>query len=180
MPIYWRAKIINLLTLNYTLCGLSLTIKIWQNPKKASGTLQNSSRRLCRGLLQSKNFLVWTSAVINSLIYMSMGGFRRRIKGSIKVLVFHEDDGDRKLRSSGSRGQKRWSPACRGMTLLPEQASCRPRMEQNGTHYLPEKAINQQWMEQLLFSRRRICSKTTRLHILDVLQCSSFSIHTWL
>ncbi|CAG5098886.1 Oidioi.mRNA.OKI2018_I69.XSR.g16062.t1.cds [Oikopleura dioica] len=51
---------------------------------KASGTLQNSSRRLCRGLLQSKNFLVWTSAVINSLIYMSMGGFRRRIKGSIK------------------------------------------------------------------------------------------------
>jgi len=147
---------------------------------KASGTLQKSSRRLCRGLLQSKNFLVWTSAVINSLIYMSMGGFRRRIKGSIKVILLYLAFFQIIFRSSESQGQGLSNLGCREVTR--EEVSCLAREAQNGIQcFLDEKATTSWWLtDHRPFLIRRACSKTARLPILDVLQCSNASIHPYI
>lgn len=50
------------------------------NVLQTSGFLTNVCTKTCKVLVQFKKNLVWLSAVINSIIYMSTTGFRRRLK----------------------------------------------------------------------------------------------------
>jgi len=51
---------------------------------RTSGMLSNVCSTTCKVIIQLKKNLVWVSAVINSLIYLSTTGFRRQLKETVK------------------------------------------------------------------------------------------------
>ena len=54
-----------------------------QNFMRFSKTLSNLEERQCRNFKHACEILVWLSPAVNSMLYLSMGGFRKKMRESI-------------------------------------------------------------------------------------------------